>query len=143
VVYPWPDVIVDTTVVGVVCEGITGGGREMAEIRSRLRKWATGVGLPADYVDDLELASYEALANAVEHAYPVERPQVDLAAVATQSRGVLVTVRDHGQWRPPPPDPGFRGRGLVMIRALAHRSEVVRTATGTTVHMEWFGPASP
>jgi anti-sigma regulatory factor (Ser/Thr protein kinase) len=90
--------------------------------------------------DDLELASYEALANAAEHAYPAGRPRVDLKAVATFGGGVLVTVRDHGHWRPPPTDSGFRGRGLGMIRALAHRSEIERTDTGTVVHMQWFGP---
>jgi anti-sigma regulatory factor (Ser/Thr protein kinase) len=141
--YPWPDAIVDTAVAGLVCEGITGGGDEMTEIRSRLRRWATGIGLSVDHVDDLELASYEALANAAEHAYPVGIPRIDLEAVAVQDGGALVTVRDQGQWRPPPADPGTRGRGLIMIRALADRAEVVPTAGGTTVHMQWFGSTSP
>ena len=96
--------------------------------------------MQSEDVDDLELATYEALANAAEHAYPSGRPQVDLEAVATADGGVLVTVRDHGHWRPPPADSGFRGRGLGMIRALAHRSEIEQTETGTVVHMQWFGP---
>jgi serine/threonine-protein kinase RsbW len=140
-VHPWSNVTVDASVTRLVCLDITGEASQLADVRSRLRKWAIAVGIPSDYADDVELASYEALANAAEHAYPSGRPRVDLEAVATTDRGVLVTVRDHGRWRPPPPDPGFRGRGLGMIRALAHRSEIERTDHGTVVHMRWFGPA--
>jgi anti-anti-sigma factor len=45
-----------------------------------------------------------------------------------------VTVRDTGAWRPPPADPGFRGRGLQLIGRLAIDLDVRRRAEGTTVH---------
>lgn len=138
----WSDVKPDAAVTRLVCAEITGEPSQLADVRSRLRKWAIAVGMPSEHADDLELASYEALTNAAEHAYPSGRPRVDLEAVATADGGVLVTVRDHGLWRPPPTDPGFRGRGLGMIRALAHRSEVELTESGTVVHMQWFGPAA-
>jgi serine/threonine-protein kinase RsbW len=136
----WSQVAADAAVTRLECAEITGDAAQLADVRSRLRKWAIAVGMRSEDADDLELASYEALANAAEHAYPAGRPRVDLKAVATFGGGVLVTVRDHGHWRPPPTDPGFRGRGLGMIRALAHRSEIERTETGTVVHMQWFGP---
>jgi anti-sigma regulatory factor (Ser/Thr protein kinase) len=133
-------VAADAAVTRLECAEITGDAAQLADVRSRLRKWAIAVGMRSEDADDLELASYEALANAAEHAYPAGRPRVGLKAVATFGGGVLVTVRDHGHWRPPPTDSGFRGRGLGMIRALAHRSEIERTDTGTVVHMQWFGP---
>lgn len=138
----WSYVTPDAAVTRLVCAEITGEASQLADVRSRLRKWAIEVGMRSEDVDDLELATYEALANAAEHAYPSGRPRVDLESVATADGGVLVTVRDHGHWRPPPTDPGFRGRGLGMIRALAHRSEIERTETGTVVHMQWFGPGN-
>jgi len=66
---------------------------------------------------------------------------VDLVAARTADGRVLVTVRDHGRWRKPPLDPGFRGRGLLMIKALTPRVEVLQGPQGTTVHMEWELPA--
>jgi serine/threonine-protein kinase RsbW len=137
----WSGVPVDARATRLVCTEITGQASQLADVRARLRKWASAVGLRSEHVDDVELASYEALANAAEHAYSAGVPRVDLEAVATVDGGVLVTVRDHGRWRPPPADPGFRGRGLGMIQALAHRSEVERTESGTVVHMQWFGSA--
>lgn len=80
------------------------------------------------------------MANAAEHAYGTGPRQLDLVAALTTDGAVLVTVRDHGRWRPPSRDPGFRGRGLLMIRTLAHRVEIVRGPFGTTVYMLWWLP---
>jgi anti-anti-sigma factor len=44
-----------------------------------------------------------------------------------------VTVSDSGSWRPPPADPGFRGRGLQLLRELTAGVEVDGGATGTVV----------
>jgi len=38
--------------------------------RRRLKQWLASYGWPADNVDDLVIATNEAVANAVEHAYP-------------------------------------------------------------------------
>jgi serine/threonine-protein kinase RsbW len=42
----------------------------LAALRIALARWATRVGLASQTVEELVLATYEALANAVEHALP-------------------------------------------------------------------------
>ena len=61
----------------------------------------------------LVLAAGELCANAVEHAYPADGGGSVEVALAREPGGVLtLVVRDRGRWRPPPADPGERGRGL-------------------------------
>lgn len=43
---------------------------DTSTLRHALAAWARGRGLPQELMVDLELAVYEALVNAVEHAYP-------------------------------------------------------------------------
>lgn len=136
------DVAVDSTLTPFVCTGIIGEPGSLVEVRHQLERWAASTGLPVMAVADLVLSSYEALANAAEHAYPAGQGPVDLAAVRTTDGRVLVTVRDHGRWKPPPADPGFRGRGLLMIKALTRRVKIEQGPLGTTLHMEWDLPAT-
>jgi serine/threonine-protein kinase RsbW len=138
----WAGVEVDLTLAPLICIGILGRPGQLVEVRHQLERWAAGTGLSAVVVADLVLASYEALANAAEHAYPIGAGSVDLVAARTTDGRVLVTVRDHGTWRRPPLDPGLRGRGLLMIQALTQRVEVRQGQDGTTVHMEWELPAT-
>jgi serine/threonine-protein kinase RsbW len=113
-------------------------------LRHALAEWAERVGLaPADR-EALTLASYEAMANSVEHAYSGQLEGVlDLRAERDESEGrVVVTVTDYGQWRPPPADPGVRGRGLPLIRGLTPDSKIRPSARGTTVSMSWPLPST-
>ncbi len=112
----------------------------MAPVRRRVAEWATAQGLPSDDVDDLVLATHEALANVADHAYPEGHPEAWLDARHPTPDTLVVTVRDGGQWRTPPVDPGFRGHGMAIIRGLAERVEVHRYAVGTTVAMYWSLP---
>ena len=141
-----PGAHVDSALEPLICTGILGQPGLLVEVRHQLERWATLTGLPAPAVADLVLSSYEALANAAEHAYPSGPGLVDLVAARTTDGRVLVTVSDRGRWRPPPADPGFRGRGIPMIKALAHCMRVEQGQQGTTVHMEWAlqgsGPGS-
>lgn len=45
---------------------------------------------------------------------------------------IAVRVRDCGRWRRPAADPGYRGRGLQMIRAVAVDVVVAPGTTATT-----------
>lgn len=137
-----PGVQVDQTLAPLICTGILGEPAHLVEVRHQLERWAARTGLPAPSVADLVLSTYEALANAAEHAYLSDPGPVDLVAARTTDGRVLVTVSDRGRWRPPPADPGFRGRGLLMIKALAHRADVQQGPHGTTVHMEWARPVT-
>jgi serine/threonine-protein kinase RsbW len=108
-------------------------------LRHALAEWAERAGLAPEDREALTLASYEAMANSVEHAYAGQLDGVlDLRAVRDPAEGrVVVTVTDFGQWRPPPTDPGTRGRGLPLIRGLTPDSAITPSARGTTVSMCW------
>jgi anti-sigma regulatory factor (Ser/Thr protein kinase) len=91
---------------------------------------------------DVLLAVNEALANAVEHAYAGTSGNVDLAAGYDVDQDTLsVTVEDHGRWRPPTAgaDKRYsqRGRGFVLMRALADDLAIDATAEGTRVSLTW------
>jgi serine/threonine-protein kinase RsbW len=90
-------------------------------VRGRVRRWLEGHGWPEDAIDDVVLAVHEAVANVVDHAYPPgARGEVAISASLLSDgphrRRVHVVVKDRGRWRPPPADPGYRGRGLQMVR---------------------------
>jgi PAS domain S-box-containing protein len=92
----------------------------LAQVRRSVVAWADAAALPEDVVEDLQLALGEALANAIEHAYR-DQPAGECAFAVTWAPdgGIDVRVDDFGTWRPVPADPGFRGRGLMLIRELA------------------------
>lgn len=110
---------------------------QLSGVRHRVAEWTAAMGMTADVVDDVVLATHEALANVVDHAYPNGDGEAWLRAERCAPNELLVTVRDRGQWRTPPTDPGRRGHGLKIITALAERVEVHRDETGTTVEMRW------
>jgi anti-sigma regulatory factor (Ser/Thr protein kinase) len=97
----------------------------LSGVRRAVTDWARATGLPEDTTEDLQLALGEALANAVEHAYPGgEAGQCRWSVERSLSGDLLVCVEDRGTWRPPPADRGHRGRGLELIAALALDVEV-------------------
>jgi anti-sigma regulatory factor (Ser/Thr protein kinase) len=107
----------------------------LAHVRRAVVAWGDAAALPEDVVEDLQLALGEALANAIEHAYRGQPAGECAYAVSwTPDGGIDVRVDDFGTWRPVPADPGFRGRGLLLIHQLAEHV-VVEPAPhgGTTV----------
>ncbi|WP_410648939.1 SpoIIE family protein phosphatase [Amycolatopsis sp. cmx-4-54] len=113
----------------------------IAVFRDRISNWAAGLGLDDDRRDDLTLAVYEAMANAVEHAYrdrPVPGP-LDIRGSCHDGR-ITVTVTDQGQWRTPDPHDTIRGRGLKLINSLTDHEVDLRHSNGTTITMVWNAP---
>jgi serine/threonine-protein kinase RsbW len=110
------------------------------EFGAWLREYFT---LGDERFNDLLLAVYEALANAAEYAY-VDAPlpgTVGLsAAYAPDSDTLMVTVIDHGSWRPPTGtcSANLRGRGIPLMHALADEATIEGTPTGTEVTLAWF-----
>ena len=125
-----------TTLVGPLHrEGIPADATHLVGVRKAVEGWALATGLGRETVADVVAASYEALANSAEHAYRNRSGTIDLVATCNDNE-VEVIVRDRGDWRPPPADPGFRGRGLVMIRSMSE-AEITHGPEGTTVRMRW------
>ncbi|MFI9005749.1 SpoIIE family protein phosphatase [Actinosynnema sp. NPDC053489] len=104
----------------------------LALMRREVAAWAGAAGLSADLLDDLQLTLGEAAANVVDHAYGDGTGDLEYA-LTTTATGVNVVVRDRGRWRPVPADPGHRGRGMQIIRALAERVVLDHRDDGTTV----------
>lgn len=104
-------------------------------LRVSFMEWLRTAGVPAAAVDDLTMAVYEALANAVEHAYPPGHPDPVMRLQAQlDDHQVLITISDHGCWRAPRA-PSSRGRGLILMRYLATEVHLRPTGQGTTVHL--------
>jgi anti-anti-sigma factor len=116
----------------------------LAEVRRAVRQWASEAGLHPDAIEDLLLALGEATGNAVEHAYrEADVPgRVGVEVHLDPAGDVVVSVTDTGTWRPPPADPGFRGRGLQIVSALARGVDLSPGVDGTTLRFV-FTPAAP
>jgi serine/threonine-protein kinase RsbW len=109
-------------------------------LRHALSRWATEAGMDIEQVEALTLASYEALANVVTHAYPDGEGAFDLRAEADAGR-IEVTITDYGQWHAPEPDPlCLRGRGLPLIHTLTDDAEITCGPEGTVVRLAWLVP---
>jgi anti-anti-sigma factor len=107
---------------------------QLSVMRRAVRRWAEAAALSDEQSDDLLLALGEAAANAVEHAYRDGATGDWVYEVARDGDGSLaVVVQDWGSWRPPPADPGFRGRGVEFVRHLADEVDIDHGDTGTTV----------
>jgi serine/threonine-protein kinase RsbW len=115
--------------------------KRLPDVRALLAAWAGGFGLSTDAVDDMVLAAHEALANVADHAYPGGGGEAVLEAIY-QDGEICVVVSDHGRWQPPALDPGWRGRGLVIIHGLADQVEMHQADVGTSVAMHWRFPAA-
>lgn len=115
---------------------------QLAVVRRQMAVWAEGVGLDQETVEDIVLATHEALANVADHAYP-DGGGYALVDAECQGGVASVMVRDNGRWQPPSTDTGWRGRGLLIIRRLAQHVDVRHEDTGTTVAMQWPLPGPP
>ena len=109
-------------------------------VRTRLRAWLEGWGWRDDDLDDVVLAVDEAVANVVDHAYRGQ-PAVGKVHVyawivgGPDGRRAAVSVTDQGRWRPVPADPGYRGRGLLMMSTCMASLHIEHSAGGTAVTM--------
>jgi anti-sigma regulatory factor (Ser/Thr protein kinase) len=105
--------------------------------RRRFASWLDELAWPAAERDDILLAVNEALDNVADHAYPpglIGRAHLNSWQVVEHSRRhVVAVVTDWGRWKPPPQEPGYRGRGLLMMDACTDNVVVQPSRRGTTV----------
>ena len=91
----------------------------LAVMRRSIERWTAIAGLDEDQAYDVQLTVGEAVANAIEHAYRDRTPgPVDYELDVGPGGEVRALIVDRGRWRPPPADPGHRGRGLLLIHKL-------------------------
>ncbi|GLZ15478.1 hypothetical protein Acsp04_57130 [Actinomadura sp. NBRC 104425] len=129
---------------------LTGGARQGRAARRIVRERAAKVVDDPVALDDIELMTAEAVANAVLHGTGVVQ-----IGVATDGRRLRVEVRDEGPARSPghPPEneadgperpgnagaacrqPADHGRGLLVIDSLAEEWGLEQTPTETLL---WF-----
>jgi serine phosphatase RsbU (regulator of sigma subunit)/anti-sigma regulatory factor (Ser/Thr protein kinase) len=115
---------------------------ELAPTRAALGAWITEHH-PSANLEDLLIATGEALANAVEHAYDdPSQGVVRLTVAANFDGGLDVEVRDHGRWRAGQTDD--RGHGTRIMSQLADEFSRHTGDEGTTVSftMPARGPVS-
>lgn len=107
-------------------------GSHVRLFRRRLSRRLGGDQLGADVVDDLVLATSEALENCCDHAFTgTGAGAVTMTLVARVSgERLTISVVDDGSWRDADPERGGRGRGLAMMRALVDEVAVVGRPTG-------------
>jgi anti-sigma regulatory factor (Ser/Thr protein kinase)/putative methionine-R-sulfoxide reductase with GAF domain len=103
----------------------------MPFLRRVLARWLDEVGASEQEVKEIALATAEACANAVEHAYSPASAEFVVRATRSAPGEILVTVSDQGQWRAPRGTD--RGRGLQLMEALMDSVEVDRQHHGTAV----------
>ena len=111
---------------------------QVGAARGALRAWLADNEVPRLQAEDVLLAVGEACTNAVEHAYPPERPASSDFGIDGKiaGRDLAITVVDHGAWQTPDPDADpFRGRGIMLMRAVMDEVVMTRTDEGTTVSM--------
>jgi integral membrane sensor domain MASE1/anti-sigma regulatory factor (Ser/Thr protein kinase) len=105
---------------------------KLVSMRRDVTRWLTGHDAPAEVAADIVLATSEACANAIEHAYGPGEGAVDLDAVVEDGL-VTVVVTDAGRWREA--RSRDRGRGLALIDACMDTCEVTTGAAGTELRM--------
>jgi len=123
--------------------------RSLAEGRDAVRRALRGEGWDREGAELVVLAASEALTNAIEHgSVPGEPVEIEIAAAAGHA---VIRVTDCGRPgaasplgipEPPPPD-AERGRGLIIMGALADALEIGRAGRGTEVRLRFAAPAAP
>ncbi len=106
---------------------------ELGGVRKRLAGWLAGFRVSEDDQVALELSVVEAVTNSIEHAFTGPPGTVRVTAELGDDGTVGVVISDDGLWKPPAADPGFRGRGLMMMREFSDTFRLHTSTSGTTV----------
>ena len=109
---------------------------QLAPVRDALRSWLTQAGIDDEQMQDVLVATGEAVSNAIEHGHR-ESPDgvVSLRAIAVVDR-LWVTVADTGTWKRPRTVADIRrGRGMALMQGLMEDFTIHSDDVGTTVSM--------
>jgi PAS domain S-box-containing protein len=114
---------------------------DLSDIRHQLASWLQSATVPDEQVADIVLSVNEACANSIEHGYRERKPGKVRIDGENDGARVHLKITDGGSWKPASLDPGVRGRGLLLIRAVTDWLEMDCTPSGTTVDMSFNFPA--
>jgi anti-sigma regulatory factor (Ser/Thr protein kinase) len=116
----------------------------VAQVRRAVVEDLGGRDVPATVVDEAEIVASELVSNAIRHARPLSD---GMLRVHWKVKGgvVEVEVTDGGSDTTPRPAPRTvwapSGRGLRIVRSLAHEWGVTEDRTGSTVWASLGGPS--
>ena len=113
---------------------------QLSDVRHQFGAWLRAAAVPEWTIADIVLALNEAAANSIEHAYRGHEPGEVRIEAENDGARVHVRIIDKGSWKPARADPGIRGRGLLLIRAVSDWLEMDCTPSGTTVNMIFHLP---
>jgi PAS domain S-box-containing protein len=113
---------------------------QLGDLRHQLAEWLHSADVSEERIADIVLAVNEAVANSIEHGYQGRKPGKIRLKGDNDGARVRLRIIDKGSWKPAATDPGVRGRGLLLIRAVSDWLEMDCTSKGTTVDMS-FGLA--
>jgi PAS domain S-box-containing protein len=102
----------------------------LAHLRQTLRRWLREVGAGSSIVTDLLIATGEAWANAIQHAYGADQGTIEVQFRPVDD-AVEVVTRDRGRWRPE--SLGEGGHGLDLMRGFADSVDIDTGPDGTVV----------
>jgi anti-sigma regulatory factor (Ser/Thr protein kinase) len=102
----------------------------LAPMRRALARWLKAAGADHSEAYEVLVATGEACANAIAHAYPAGDASFELTGSRARD-GLEIQVRDHGRWRAPRGE--LRRRGLSLMETLMDEMEVDKREDGTTV----------
>jgi anti-sigma regulatory factor (Ser/Thr protein kinase) len=112
--------------------------RQLAPMRTEVRRWLAPLVLPGDAEDDVVLAVNEAASNCVDHAYAAANADGTVELTFwTEARCVCIEIVDHGVWRTPPDQPTGRGRGIDIMRRLMESVLIHHDRRGTRVFLSY------
>ena len=103
-------------------------------VRDAMRAWLGGVRLERSQAEDVVLATWEACANAIEHAVDPTHDHITVHAEVEDSL-VRVVVEDTGSWGSPSVRED-RGLGLRLISSLVSSVDISQGDTGTRITVE-------
>jgi anti-sigma regulatory factor (Ser/Thr protein kinase) len=110
--------------------------RNAAPLRSAMRRWIGAHGIDRERAFAILVATGEAVANAMEHAYAdQDSGHVTLRATRTHDR-ITVEIEDSGTWKPAV-SRDERGRGFSLMRALGSRLDVERSPMRTRLILQF------
>lgn len=107
----------------------------LLEMRGAFRTWLAGGRVEETAAADIDLATWEACANAIEHAQDPSEQSFALRAMLDDGGWLHIEVEDTGHWKEGVASVD-RGLGLRLIRSLMDTVDVRTGATGTTIVIE-------